>query len=118
MDKNEVEEIFMTRVIELYENMNIASFIILQASRKICGAVKSGVREFAATGFKIMTGCTMHPAPGEKFCSTHSGHASPALSPDQISSESLRMLNKQHSNRQKTLETELERDNIFVVKGK
>ena len=91
---------------------------ILQASRKICGAVKSGVREFAATGFKIMTGCTMHPAPGEKFCSTHSGHASPALSPDQISSESLRMLNKQHSNRQKTLETELERDNIFVVKGK
>ena len=28
----------------------------LQASRKICGAVKSGVREFATTGFKISTG--------------------------------------------------------------
>ena len=89
----------------------------MQASRKICGAVKSGVREFAATGMKIMTGCTMHPAPGEKFCSNHSGHTSPALSPGQISSESLSMLNKQHSNRQRFLVTELERDNIFVVKG-
>ena len=36
-----------------------------KASRKICGAVKSGVREFSTTGFKITTGCTNHPAPGE-----------------------------------------------------
>ena len=30
--------------------------IFNQASRKICGAVKSGVREFTETGFKIVTG--------------------------------------------------------------
>ena len=30
--------------------------IIFQATRKVCGAVKSGVREFSATGFKVVTG--------------------------------------------------------------
>ena len=30
--------------------------IFLQASRKICGAVKSGVKEFPTTGLKIVTG--------------------------------------------------------------
>ena len=27
-----------------------------KASRKICGAVKSGIREFSSTGFKVVTG--------------------------------------------------------------
>ena len=94
-------------------------WLLLQASRKICGAVKSGVREFSATGFKIMTGCTLHPAPGEKFCKLHKNHSSPALSPalspDQISQESLKNLNRQHTNREKFINTGRERDNIFVV---
>ena len=34
-----------------------------KATRKICGAVKSGVREFTSTGFKITT--------GEKICSAN-----------------------------------------------
>ena len=60
-----------------------------QASRRICGAVKSGVREFSTTGFKVMTGCTIHPAPGDKFCKAHKNHESPALSPNNLSKNSL-----------------------------
>ena len=64
-----------------------------------------------------MTGCTNHPAPGEKFCQSHHNHKSPALSPDQISKQTLENLNKQHSNREKFLLSGLERDNIFVLEG-
>ena len=64
-----------------------------------------------------MTGCTSHPAPGEKFCKVHKNHSSPALSPDQISQESLKQLNSQHSSREKFMNTGMERDNIFVLEG-
>ena len=88
-----------------------------KATRKICGAVKSGVREFSTTGFKITTGCTNHPAPGEKFCPHHHDHKSPVMCPDQLSRESLESLNGQHSNRENFMSTNMERDNIFVVEG-
>ena len=32
------------------------SYFSWKATRKICGAVKSGVREFSETGFKVITG--------------------------------------------------------------
>jgi hypothetical protein len=88
-----------------------------KATRKICGAVKSGVREFSTTGFQTTTGCTNHPAPGEKFCSEHRNHVSPALCPDQLSKESLKNLNCQQTSRERFMSTGLERDNIFVVEG-
>ena len=88
-----------------------------KATRKICGAVKSGVREFSSTGFQITTGCTNHPAPGEKFCSEHKSHASPALCPDQLTKETLSSLNTQQTSRERFMSTGLERDNIFVVEG-
>ena len=65
----------------------------------------------------LYPGCTNHPAPGERFCSFHVHHKSPALSPNQISKESLVSLNSQQSNREKFLMSGLERDNIFVVEG-
>ena len=65
----------------------------------------------------LYLGCTNHPAPGERFCSFHVHHKSPALSPNQISKESLASLNGQQSSREKFLMTGLERDNIFVVEG-
>ena len=131
------------------DDFKICDLKKFQATRKICGAVKSGVREFTTTGFKIMTGsaewnnflevflnfvrvyqpfyllhfqnsitgCTNHPAPGQKFCTTHQNHESPVVTPDQMSRESLNQLNNQHSNREKFLMTGLERDNIFVVEG-
>ena len=88
-----------------------------KATRKICGAVKSGAREFSTTGFKITTGCTNHPAPGEKFCPQHSDHQSPVMCPGQLSKESLENLNGQHTNRENFLSSNMERDNIFVVEG-
>ena len=63
------------------------------------------------------SGCTNHPAPGEKFCKEHVQHTSPVITPDKISRESLTALNDQHSSREKFLMTGLERDNIFVVEG-
>ena len=89
-----------------------------KATRKICGAVKSGVREFSTTGFKITTGCTNHPAPGEKFCPRDHNHKSPVMCPDQLSKESLESLNSQQSNRENFLSINMDRDNIFVVEGK
>ena len=75
--------------------------------------MKSGVREFSCTGFKVVTGiekilksrtnintligCTNHPAPGQKFCPEHQDHKSPVVTPDQMSKESLNLLNNQHS---------------------
>ena len=50
--------------------------IFLKATRKICGAVKSGVREFTETGFKIETGthpfflynyCQAQPKPQQNY---------------------------------------------------
>ena len=55
------------------------------------------------------SGCTNHPAPGERFCKFHQNHKSPVLTPNQISKESLES--------EKFLMTGLERDNIFVVEG-
>ena len=55
--------------------------------------------------------------PGQRFCSLHKQHNSPALTPNQLSKESLASLNQEHSNREKFLMTGLERDNIFVVEG-
>ena len=66
----------------------------------------------------MFKGCTNHPAPGERFCSAHKDHKSPAVTPDKISRESLDKLNKQHSNIEKFLSTGLDRDNIFFVEGK
>ena len=75
------------------------------------------MREFSTTGFQIMTGCTNHPAPGEKFCPEHSNHMSPALCPSQLTKESLSDLNSQQSSRERFMSSGLERDNIFVVEG-
>ena len=75
------------------------------------------MREFSTTGFQIMTGCTNHPAPGEKFCQEHCNHMSPALCPDQLTKESLSDLNSQQSSRERFMNSGLERDNIFVVEG-
>ena len=86
---------------------------LFKASRKIWGAVKSGVRDFSATGFKVMTGCTIHLASGEKFCKEHMNHRYPALSPDQISKESLKDLNNQHTSQEKFMNTGKEK----AVKG-
>ena len=63
------------------------------------------------------SGCTNHPAPGERFCSYHTNHTSPALTPNQLSKASLSELNQQHTSREKFLSSGLERDNIFVVQG-
>ena len=65
-----------------------------------------------------MTGCTIHPAPGDKFFKAHKNHETPALSPDNLSKDSLKSLNSQHTNRERIMNTGKERDNIFVVEGK
>ena len=73
------------------------------------------MREFSTSGFKTLTGCTNHPAPGEKFCSQHKDHLSPALTPDQLTKETLNNLNCQQTSRERFMGSGLERDNIFVV---
>ena len=68
----------------------------MKASRKICGACKSGIKEFENTNIKIETGCTNHPAPGETMCKDHKGTESPALPASRLSKETLQILNAEH----------------------
>ena len=111
-------------------------YILTRQQEKFGGQLRAEFEEFTTTGFKITTGeiicsanveisttrlnlgCTNHPAPGQKFCQNHEGHTSPVLTPTQLSAESLKALNSQHTNRERFLMTGLERDNIFIIEGK
>lgn len=60
--QGELYDSFWMFIMELFlhlakmDDFKICDLKKFQATRKICGAVKSGVREFTTTGFKIMTG--------------------------------------------------------------
>ena len=60
----------------------------------------------------MITGCTKHPAPGQKFCSDHKENESLVILPHQLSKESLESLNKQHK-----AESNLENDMLFVIES-
>ena len=63
------------------------------------------------TCIKCITGCEALPVPGSVYCKLHKEEQTPALTPNNISKETLQTLNKE--NRQRT--AELERDSIFVI---
>ena len=60
----------------------------------------------------MITGCTKHPAPGNKFCPEHQGYQSPVLLPSQVSKETRDKLNKQQRMR-----SELDVDMLFIVES-
>ena len=83
----------------------------MKASRKICGACKSGVKEFEHTDIKIVTGCTNHPGPGETMCKEHKGTETPALPASRLTKESLELLNKEHVNS----DSDALHDTLFII---
>ena len=85
---------------------------LLQAHRKICAAVRSEVKIYQPSGIHVITGCTKHPAPGNKFCPEHQGYQSPVLLPSQVSKETRDKLNKQQRMR-----SELDVDMLFIVES-
>ena len=60
----------------------------------------------------MYTGCTKHPAPGQKFCGDHKNYPSPVLLPGQLEKESLDILNRQHKQ-----ESNLEADMLFIIES-
>ena len=82
----------------------------LKAHRSLCAAVSSGVKEFPASGVKLMTGCPRYPG-NTLFCLSHKNHVSPALHHKQIQKESLQKLNKDKKNEQHDAEL----DGVFLV---
>ena len=68
--------------------------------------------EFSISQSEKISGCTKHPAPGNKFCSEHQDYQSPVLLPHQVTKESLEKLNRQHK-----LHSNLEPDILFIIES-
>ena len=70
------------------------------------------MKVYQPSGIQVYTGCTKHPAPGQKFCADHKDYQSPVLLPDQLTKESLENLNRQHKNN-----SNLEVDMLFIIES-
>ena len=85
----------------------------MKATRKICGAVKSGVKVFEHSETTVLTGCTAHPG-DSKYCQLHKTEQHPAISSAKLTRENRNLLEKVKETQKNYKEQDFS-DNVYVV---
>lgn len=85
----------------------------MKAQRKICGALKSGVKVFKHSKTTLVTGCTAHPG-DQKFCKDHRNEQHPAVTSSKLTQESRNKLEKV-KDREKNYKDQDFSDNVYIV---
>ena len=85
----------------------------MKAQRKICGALKSGIKVFEHSKTTLVTGCTAHPG-DKKFCKEHRNEEHPAVTSGKLSQESRNRLEKV-KDKEKNFKEQDFSDNVYIV---
>lgn len=85
----------------------------MKPHRKVCMAQWSGIREFEASGQKVVTGCTSLPLPKKTCCGEHEGEQTPVA--DNVSAGTRKTL-KDYKEKTKQSEQTGD-DHIYIIES-
>ena len=86
----------------------------LKAQRKICGAVKSGVKVFENSNTTLVTGCTKHPG-DNKYCKEHRKEETPAVSSSKLGQDNKSRLRSSKQKQQVYMDQDFT-DSVYITK--
>ena len=85
----------------------------LKAQRKICGAVKSGVKVFENSNTTLVTGCTKHPG-DNKYCKEHRKEETPAVSSSKLDQDNKSRLRSSKQKQQVYMDQDFT-DSVYII---
>ena len=88
----------------------------MKINRPVCAAKFSVLREYTHSNKKVLTGCTLMPSPGSKFCTLHVNEQSPVVLKDTLGKDSRTRLYNFRS-KSKATQLDLPDDDLFIVES-
>ena len=95
----------------VFKNYNIIDGD-LKPHRMLCAAKLCGIREFANSDVKVVTGCTSMPGTKDKFCFKHRSEETPVRTGKDVSSETREKLKKHRKDL--SASEKAQNDNIYI----